>query len=111
MPLMHNPVAEQPVNLSYFTGKISQQVNDMGGLFRKLSAGLLLITPPGYARHVAHPLSDDHAYLIAFQRRLQPLDILLIPEVIADRGQQIMLFDILQEAGRNFRARSQRLLN
>ncbi|MNE56972.1 hypothetical protein D3C80_1519160 [compost metagenome] len=104
MLLMHNPVAEQAIHLGHLTGQITQQVNNMGGLLRELSAGLLLVAPPGYARHIAHPLSDDHAHFIPLQRSLQPLDVLLIPEVVADRGQQILLLDILQQARRDFRA-------
>ncbi|MNE84135.1 hypothetical protein D3C80_1810080 [compost metagenome] len=76
----------------------------MGGLLGELSAGLLLIAPPGHARHAAHPLADNHPYLITRKCRLQPLNILLIPEMVADRGQQVLFFNLLQQARRDFRA-------
>ncbi|MNC28805.1 hypothetical protein D3C75_770280 [compost metagenome] len=111
MLLMHNTVAEHPVDLRHFSAQITQQIDNVGGLLRKLSAGLLLVAPPGYTGHAAHPLPDNHTHLVTAEQLLQPCDIFLIPEVVAHRGEQPMLLDILQQAGRNLRAGAQRLFH
>src|SRR5262249_9939083 len=87
------------------------QVNDMCRLLHELTAGTVHYSPPWNHRHAAHPVSECHTLLSAFEKLLRLCGSFFISPVVSDGSDQLLAIHFLSDESRQFIVDAKRLLN